>query len=310
MKVFHSLTDSSAIRGGFVSIGNFDGVHCGHRSMIALLVRRAREQGVPAVVFTFDPHPICLLRPEFAPPPLSTTARKLELLEECGVDAVLVYPTDRALLDLTPHEFFKRIIQQSLAARGLVEGPNFFFGRGRAGDVVLLGELCKVAGIGLDVVPPLAIGDMLVSSTEVRRLIQVGRVKAAGELLGAPYRLHGTVGEGAKRGRLLGFPTANLTGIATVMPSDGVYAGRVRIDRKSYATAINIGPNPTFAEQSRKVEVHLVDFEGDLYGRPLEVDLIDRLRDTVPFAGVEALQKQLKRDVEQARALAAAPAPG
>jgi len=310
MKVFHSLTDSNAIRGGFVSIGNFDGVHRGHRSMIALLVKRAREHQAPAVVFTFDPHPICLLRPEHAPPPLSTTARKLKLLEECGVDTVLVYPTDLALLDLTPHSFFEQIIQKSLAARGLVEGPNFFFGRNRTGDVVLLGDLCAAAGVGLDVVPPLAIGDMLVSSTEIRRMIQQGKVKAAGELLGTAYRLEGRVTEGARRGRTLGFPTANLTAIATVMPADGVYAGRAGVDGTSYAAAINIGPNPTFAEQSRKVEAHLIDFKGDLYGRSLEVDLVDRLRDTVPFAGIEALQNQLKRDVEQARALAGGPAPG
>lgn len=310
MKVFRSLKDSSAIRGGFVSIGNFDGVHRGHRSMIALLVARAREQSVPAVVFTFDPHPISLLRPESSPPPLSTLARKLELLDQCGVDAALVYPTDKALLELTPHEFFEQIIQESLAARGLVEGPNFFFGHNRAGDVVLLGELCRAAGITLEVVPPLAIGDMLVSSTEIRRLIQQGRVKTAGELLGACYRLQGTVIEGARRGRTIGFPTANLTGIDTVMPLDGVYAGRVDQGGSSYAAAINIGPNPTFSEQGRKVEVHLIDYRGDLYGRALAVDLIDRLRDTVPFAGIEALQNQLKRDVEQARALAAAPAPG
>ena len=310
MKLFRGLADSGAMRGGFVSIGNFDGVHCGHRSMIALLVERAREHGVPALVFTFDPHPICLLRPQHAPPPLTTTARKLELLETCGVDGVIVYPTDRALLDLTPRAFFEQIIQGSLAAGGLVEGPNFFFGRDRAGDVVLLAELCSATGVRLDVVPPLAIGDMLVSSTEIRRLIQQGRVKTAGELLGAPYRLQGMVGEGARRGRTLGFPTANLSEVATVMPADGVYAGRVSVDGNLHIAAINIGPNPTFAEQNRKVEVHLLDFRGDLYGRSLEVDLLDRMRDTVPFADIEALRSQLERDILQARALAAAPPSG
>ncbi len=304
MEVFRGLDDAVGCRNGFVSIGNFDGVHRGHQSMIAELIRNAREHGVPAVVFTFDPHPIALLRPGQSPPPLSTTERKIELLSQCGVDGVIVYPTDQELLQLTAREFFDRIILGRLGARGLVEGPNFFFGRNRAGTIETLREFCAAAGIELETVPPVVVGDHLVSSSEIRRLIAEGQVREAGFLLGATYRVSGTVVRGAERGRTIGFPTANLEGIRTVLPRDGVYAGRALVRGTWFAAGINIGPNPTFADQERKVEVHLADFSGDLYGCRLAVELIERLRDTVRFDGIERLKSQLAIDIDRARALA------
>jgi riboflavin kinase/FMN adenylyltransferase len=314
MHILRGLSEPDTARCSVVSIGNFDGVHRGHRSMIAALIRRARELGVPAVVFTFDPHPIALLRPAHTPPPLSTTARKLELLERCGVDCVVVYPTDRALLDLSPREFFDRIVLGQLAAQGLVEGPNFYFGHDRAGDVATLAGFCAAVGLSLDIVPPLKIGGLIVSSSEIRRLVQAGDVRRAGDLLGEPYRLRGSVGRGAERGRALGFPTANLDQVQVVLPRDGVYAGRVSIVERNtgqmrdacrhYPAAVNIGPNPTFAEHARKVEVHLIDFSGNLYGCDLDVDFLDRLRDTTAFAGPDALKTQLVRDVADARRIA------
>lgn len=301
MKILSGLAEAGTVGGGFVSIGNFDGVHRGHRSMLATLVRRARQFSVPAVVFTFDPHPIVLLRPEQSPPPLSTTERKLELLAECGVDCTLVYPTDRALLDLPPRQFFDEIVRGRLAARGLVEGPNFCFGHDRAGNIALLADYCSAAGLMLDVVPSVEVDGVLVSSTEIRGLVQRGEVRSAGMLLGSPYRVRGRVAEGARRGRTLGFPTANLGQIRTVLPREGVYAGRALVDGAAYAAGINVGPNPTFAEQSHKFEVHLIDFEGDLYERWLDVELIDRIRDTVAFAGLEELRRQLQSDMARVR---------
>lgn len=301
MKTLNGLTEAACLRGGFVSIGNFDGVHCGHRSMIAALIGRAREFGGPAVVFTFEPHPIALLRPEQTPPPLTTIERKLELLAECGVDYTLVYPTDQALLDLTPRAFFDQIVLTRLGARGLVEGPNFCFGHDRLGTIDTLSEFCAAAGLSLDVVPPLKAGDLLVSSTEIRRLILAGDVRGAARLLGTFFRVRGRVVHGAERGRTLGFPTANLEQVRTVLPRDGVYAGRVQIDGVWHAAAINLGPNPTFAEQARKFEVHVIDYSGDLYNTWLDVELLDRLRDTIPFPGLAALQEQLRRDVAGAR---------
>jgi riboflavin kinase/FMN adenylyltransferase len=172
--------------------------------MIAALIQRAREHGAPAVVFTFDPHPIALLRPGQSPPPLSTTERKLELLSQSGVDDVIVYPTDQELLQLTPQAFFDRIVLGRLRARGLVEGPNFFFGHNRAGNVDTLRDYCDAAGIELAIVPPVVVGELLVSSSEIRRHIADGRVREAGTLLGATYRISGTVVRGAERGRTLG----------------------------------------------------------------------------------------------------------
>ncbi|HLJ09622.1 MAG TPA: bifunctional riboflavin kinase/FAD synthetase [Planctomycetaceae bacterium] len=306
MQVFRGLDDASACRNGFVSIGNFDGVHRGHQSMIGALIRNARARGVPAVIFTFDPHPIALLRPHQSPPPLSTTERKLELFSQHGIDFVEVYPTDQALLNLSPRAFFDQIIVGRLRAGGLVEGPNFFFGHDRRGNIETLRGFCEATGIELEIVPPVTVEEALVSSTEIRRLIADGRVREAADFLGYHYPVSGTVVCGAERGRTIGFPTANLEGIRTVLPRDGVYAGRARVGAQWHAAGINLGPSPTFADQERKVEVHLVDFSGDLYGSRVVVEFFDRLRDTVRFSGIDELKAQLADDIERARALAKA----
>ena len=304
MELQRGFDNPAAYRGGYVSIGNFDGVHRGHQSIVSVLVAQARQAGVTAAVLTVDPHPIHLLRPQHAPPSLSTIDRKAELLQGCGVDCVIAYPTDEALLDLTPEQFFERIIRSELNVLGLVEGPNFFFGRDRAGDIETLHSLCDGAGLSLDVVPALQFGDRMVSSSAIRSDIAAGRVSHAVDLLGHPYRLQGNVVKGAERGSVLGFPTANLEQIETLLPADGVYAGMAQVSGTSLAAAVNIGHNPTFDEAMRKVEVHLIDFNGDLYGERLEVDLFERVRDIVQFDSVEALKQQLLNDVEQVRAVA------
>jgi riboflavin kinase / FMN adenylyltransferase len=304
MQVHRGLDDIAGCCDGVVSIGNFDGVHRGHQAMLAALARNANELQVPAVVFTFDPHPIAVLRPDRSPPPLTTTERKLELLAERGVDHVFVYPTDQALLSLSPREFFDQIVVEKLNARGLVEGPNFYFGHDRSGSIATLGEFCRSSGRLLEIVSPVQVGKHLVSSTEIRRLIAGGQVREAAELLGTMYRISGTVVRGAERGRQIGFPTANLESIGTVLPCDGVYAGRARVGADWFAAGINIGPNPTFAEGQRKVEVHLIDFGGDLYGTSVAVEIAERLRETRKFDGIAALQLQLADDIARARALA------
>ena len=304
MILLHAFSDPSAYRGGIVAIGNFDGVHRGHQSMIEVLVRRAKTEQAPAVVLTFDPHPITLLRPGHAPASLSTLPWKAQLLGECGVDCVIAYPTDEALMNLTPPQFFDRIVQDKLNARGLVEGPNFFFGRDRAGDISTLLSLCEVADVSLDVVPAVRFDDRMVSSSAVRSAITDGRIAAAVGLLGHPFRVRGMVVRGSGRGADIGFPTANLENVETLMPADGVYAGRAYDSGRSYPAAINVGSNPTFNDPTRKMEVHLVGFTGELYGQPLDVDFLARLRETLRFESVAELQLQVERDVEQARALA------
>jgi riboflavin kinase / FMN adenylyltransferase len=301
VKLLRSLADfPSSLRGGAVAIGNFDGVHRGHARIIERLLTRAKELGGSAIVFTFDPHPVRLLRPEHAPPPLTWTDRKAELLQQLGVDAMIAYPTDEPLLALAPQEFFSRIVREALAAKAMVEGPNFYFGHNRAGTIEVLRGLCVAAGISLDIVEPLTVAGDFVSSSRVRKLIQAGEVAAAAELLTQPYRIRGMITHGAGRGGKLGFPTANLDAIDTLLPAAGVYAGRAILPGKSWPAAINLGPNPTFGEQAIKVEVHLIGFAGSLYGQPMEVDFIARLREIRRFAGVEALKEQLSLDVAAA----------
>jgi riboflavin kinase/FMN adenylyltransferase len=284
---------------GAVAVGNFDGVHRGHAKLIERLLARAREVGGPAVVLTFDPHPVRILRPELAPPPLTWTERKAELLAELGVTAVWSYPTDEALLKLTAEEFFQRIVCDALQARAMVEGPNFQFGRQRQGNVDLLQKLCQASGLALEVVQPVATDGDLVSSSRVRESIQQGDVAAARQMLTRPYRLRGLVTHGAQRGAKIGFPTANLAGIDTLVPPIGVYAGRAFTQQQGiWPAAINIGPNPTFGEGAFKFEAHLPGFSGSLYGQPLEVEFLARVRETRPFESVAALTQQLAADVQ------------
>jgi riboflavin kinase/FMN adenylyltransferase len=288
-------------RGGYVSIGNFDGVHSGHRKITEKLQALADGDGVPSIVLTFDPHPLALLRPGHVPPSLTTLAEKAELLERAGVSCVVAYPTDRQLLQLTPEQFFDSIVVKELAARGIVEGPNFCFGKDRKGDIDTLRDLCRLRGVALHVVEPVG-GETMVSSSTIRSLIDEGNMAEAVALLGHPYRLRGEVVTGARRGQTIGFPTANLAKIETLLPADGVYGGIGRVGDRSFAAAINIDPNPTFSEQNRKVEVHLVDFSGDLYGSWINVDLVERIRPTRRFESKEELVRQISQDVAAVRA--------
>jgi len=304
MKLIRDLADlPSTIRGGAVAIGNFDGVHRGHARIVERLLAKAREVGGPAIVFTFDPHPARLLRPKEAPAPLTWTDRKAQLLAELGVDSIIAYPTDEALLQLTPEEFFQRIVRDTLHARAMVEGTNFFFGHNRAGNVEVLRQLCDKAAIPLEVVPPLTIDGQQVSSSRVRSLVAAGKIDEANRMLTHAYRIRGMVRHGAARGLKLGFPTANIDAVDTLLPGPGVYAGSSQVEGGDFAAAISVGPNPTFGEQSLKVEAHLIGFHDSLYGQPLEVDFTARLRDIVQFPSVEELKAQLSRDVEAARRL-------
>lgn len=300
MILLRGLELPAELQRGAVSIGNFDGVHRGHREIALRLVSMARRLQGPAIVLTFDPPPSAILRPDQVPERLTTVETRAALLGMCGVDAVVAYPTDRELLNLSPDAFFTTIVRGMLDARGMVEGPNFFFGKGRAGTVETLRTLCGGAGLQFEVVPPQSVGGRMVSSSEVRRSIDAGDVAGAVEMLGHGHRVTGRVVQGAARGRTIGFPTANLEGISTLLPAEGVYAGTTVGLDKTYAAAVNIGPNPTFGERTKKFEAHLAGFEGNLYGRELTIDLTARIRETVRFDGVDALKRQLERDVAAA----------
>lgn len=307
VKILRDLTAlPDTVRGGAVTIGNFDGVHHGHVKIVNRLLERATDVKGPAVVFTFDPHPVRILRPEECPPPLTWTERKAELLASHGVDWIVAYPTDKSLLSLSASEFFKRVVCDSLDAKALVEGPNFYFGHNREGDIAQLRKLVAQAELTLDVVKPVTANGALVSSSRIRQLLAAGEVNLAGELLSAPYRIRGMVMHGAGRGGAqLGFPTANLAAVDTLLPAQGVYAGQGWVGNDSWPAAINLGSNPTFGDTSVKVEVHLIGCEESLYGQPMEVDFFARLREIRPFDTTAALKAQLAKDVQQVCQIAA-----
>jgi riboflavin kinase/FMN adenylyltransferase len=291
-------------RGGAVSIGNFDGVHRGHQALLAELRRQAAAAGGPAVAMTFDPPPVLLLRPDAAPAALTTLADRTALMQTHGADEVVVLQTTPELLQRSAREFFDGVLRHGLAARVVVPGFNFAFGHNREGNVQTLLTLCREAGMGCVPVPPLEVDGQPVSSSRIRGELLRGDVTTATGLLGRPYRLAGTVVPGQRRGQTIGFPTANLDHVATLIAANGVYAVRVHHAGRDWAGAANIGPNPTFGEQARKIEVHLLDFHGDLYGATLTVDFLQRLRDTRKFAGVEELVAQLHADIASARRIA------
>lgn len=304
MKLLRSLDELSATeRGGAVAVGNFDGVHRGHAELTARLRAQARRVGGPAVVFTFDPHPAWILRPQSAPTPLTWVDRKAALLAELGVDVMVAYPTDEALLNLTAREFFDRILVGALGAKALVEGTNFCFGHDRTGTIDVLRQFATEAGIQLEAVEAVRFDDDIVSSSRIRTLIHDGRLAEAGRLLTRPYRIRGLVRHGAARGGKLGFPTANVDGVDTLLPGPGVYAGRAWVKGTPWPAAVNVGPNPTFGEQALKIEAHLIDFHGNLYGELLELDFAAQLRPVKKFAGLEELKTQLAADVAQARSI-------
>ncbi len=291
-----------------VAVGNFDGVHIGHAEIVRRLIATARRIDAPAVVYTFDPHPATIIRPENAPQPLTTASRRAELLLGLGVDAVLVQPTDRGLVSLEAEAFYRDILRGRLRAAALVEGADFRFGAARRGDVRLLEALTTADGATLEVVPPVVADGTAVSSSRLRSLLAAGGVHEANALATAAYRLTGTVVAGAGRGAPLGFPTANLAAIATLLPAQGVYAGWATVagDAQRHAAAIHIGPNVSFGATAVSVEAHLVGFAGDLYGATLHVDFLDRLRDTRRFASIDELRAQLAADVARAESIARA----
>lgn len=288
---------------GAITVGNFDGVHLGHRELIAGALAEAASFGGPAVVVTFDPPPLAVLVPSALKPPLTTPSERNQLLLAAGCDRVVSLKTDAGLLALGPEAFFEDVVLGLFRAKAIVEGFNFRFGRARTGDTTELRRLCDKHGVRFREVQPLLDNGEAVSSSRIRTAVGSGDVEAATRLLGREYTITGTVETGAKRGRTIGFPTANLGGVRTLVPGTGVYAVRATVDGMTCAAAANVGTNPTFGEDARKIEVHLLDFRGDLYGCEMRVAFVKRLRDTRPFSGVVELVEQLKQDIEQARVL-------
>jgi len=285
-------------RQGAVTIGNFDGVHLGHQALLTEASRQAKIISGPSVAVTFDPHPQQLLRPAEFQPTLTTLEQRVEHLQNYGIDRVLILKISEAFLKLSAREFFDRLIGFGLQARAVVEGFNFAFGRAREGTTEVLRTFCQQAGIALSLLPAQELFGKAVSTSRVRTELVAGNVAVARQLLGRPYSLAGLVGTGQKRGQTLGFPTANLHDVATLIPGNGVYGVRVWHNQKAWPGAAHIGPNPTFGDQARKIEVHLIGFQGDLYNVILRVHFLERIRETRQFSSAAELTEQLKKDVE------------
>ncbi len=290
------------LKRGVLSVGVFDGVHLGHQAVLGRAVERARETGAAALVFTFHPHPLAVLRPEQAPPLIQTFGQKLELMRRLGLDAVL-WPEDvRAVLAMEPEAFVREVVCDALEARLMVEGADFHFGRAAGGDLADLARRAEACGARVETVEPVTVDGQRVSSTRIRRAVAEGRVEEAACCLGRPYAYVGTVTEGRRRGTRLGFPTVNLTAPAFLMPGEGVYAGWAHVRERRYRAAVAVGRAPTFhPEGPPVVEAFLIDFDGDLYGTPVTLEFVARLRAQRTFPDADALAAQIARDCERAR---------
>ncbi len=284
------------------TIGNFDGVHRGHRAILARLLSRRAALGGPALVITFDPHPLKVLAPERAPRLISTPGQKRALLEAAGVDGVLVLPFDAALAARSAADFVAEVLARGLDAAEVHVGANFNFGRAREGDTQALIARCAEHGIAAAVVEEVRFLGSAVSSSRIRRALLAGEVELGRELLGRPFAIEGSVTHGAGRGAALGVRTANLETANELLPQDGVYVTEAVLDGAVYPSVTNVGMRPTFAEQGFAVETHLLEGGGDLYGRPIEVRFLTRLRQELKFESTAALVEQIRRDIERARA--------
>jgi riboflavin kinase/FMN adenylyltransferase len=302
MQVEAELAKFKAKKDMLLTIGVFDGVHLGHRHLIAKLTELARKQKLASGVITFSQNPKGVLSPQSQLPFLTDIERRIELIKDVGIDEVIPLTFTPELAALSPREFLE-LLKKHLRMKGLVIGPDFALGKNREGNTNVLRNLSEEMGFSLTVVPPLTTDGEVVSSTAIRQALAEGDMKRAQKLMGRPFRLHGRVARGDKRGAELGFPTANLEiGAEQALPADGVYTSRAFIDARAYPAMTNIGFQPTFGGDKRLVEVYLMDYRGDLYGRELAVEIIERLRGEIKFDSPEELKKQIAEDVKRGKA--------
>lgn len=295
---------SKDFRGSFVTIGNFDGVHLSHRFICSKLASEAREAEAKSLVITFDPHPKMVLHPGIRPFYLITTLEeKLKLLEDCGIDGVLIIPFSLDYSRITAEEFVHEFLGQKLAIKKIIVGHDYTFGQGKKGNSDYLISRGKEMGFAVEVVDAVKSGENIISSTLVRKLILNGDFKTVKSLLGRYYNVAGKVVTGFGRGVKLGFPTANIEPEKELLPPAGIYAAFVDVESKRYLAALNIGEKPTFADYTFTFEVHLLDFSGDLRGKRLNTEFVEKLRDIVKFDSPEKLKMQIAADVEKARSI-------
>jgi len=285
-----------------LTLGNFDGVHLGHQRIFQQVCRKAKESGGEALAYTFAPHPVQLLKPGQEPFLLLSIAERIRLIGEAGMDVTICAPFTPEFASLTAEEFVRDILHRQIGVRQVYVGQNTSFGRGRTGNVSLLKEFGKRYGFAVEAVEAVEVKGILVSSSLIRRLIRQGDITEATQLLGRRPLLVGEVIHGFGRGsRKLGFPTANLKVEEVLIPKPGIYAVWVVYEGQRFAGVANLGWNPTFQDHKFSIEVHILNFDKEIYGQPLRVEFVERQRDEVTFRGPEELIAQIKKDVEQAK---------
>ncbi|MDO7844660.1 bifunctional riboflavin kinase/FAD synthetase [Sphingomonas immobilis] len=297
----------ASLRGGIVALGNFDGFHLGHQAVAGRAIARARAEGRPAFVATFDPHPVRFFKPGVAPFRLTTLDQRERLFAEAGADAMIVFHFDAAMAALTAQAFVSEVLVDRIGLAGAVTGADFTFGKARGGNVEILGDLGMKNGFSVEAVAPVALDGEPVSSSRVRDLLVTGKPREAARLLTRPFTIQGVVTHGAKLGRTIGYPTANIALGNYLRPAYGIYAVRGRLaDGRVLEGAANLGIRPSFDPPVELLEPYFFDFSGDLYGQCIEVELIEYLRPEASYDTLEALTAQIAADCEQAREALAA----
>jgi riboflavin kinase/FMN adenylyltransferase len=302
MKIFRDLEAIGPLPAPHVGIGNFDGVHLGHRRLLEFVLSRARADSGTAVAMTFDPHPLSILRPDGRPPMITTLEEKIALIRGLGVDILVLVPFTREFASVTAEKFISDILGTRIGARSVCIGTNFHFGRGGRGSIDLLRREGGRAGIEVVDVEIVQFDSRPISSTRIRENILKGSMDRVTEMLGREYAIQGRGVEGMHRGRELGFSTANLATDSELIPRDGVYVTWAEAHGRTHPSVTNIGVRPTFSEQQRVIETHILDYEGGpLYGSRVRVGFCRRIRDEKRFDGAEELKHQISRDVSDAR---------
>ena len=288
----------------YVAIGAFDGIHMGHRELISKAVEKAKEKGGKSVVFTFLNHPLEITNSIKAPKLISSLDEKIHIIKSLGVDYLILQPFTKEFSSMSPEQFVKTVLKNTLNTKEIYVGFNFSFGKGGRGTVGNLKEFAKALDIEVNVIEPVKLEEQIISSTFIREMLATGNLDIANRCLGQPFLIIGEVVHGRKLGRIMGFPTANLKILNKIYPPFGIYGGRVRIEgeESSWNAVINIGKNPTLKPDERSIEVHILDFDRDIYGKRIYVSLMEFLREEKKFNSMDELKETIKNDVLNWRA--------
>jgi riboflavin kinase/FMN adenylyltransferase len=296
-KIYHTFRSPS------VALGNFDGVHLGHQKILKQTVEAVHGKNRDSVVYTFDPHPRVVLKNEPDVPRITTLSERAEILEHIGINVLVLAEFTREYASQTAEEFVRNVLVEEMGAKDIFVGENYRFGKGRAGSPETLKDMAPEMGFKVHIVPCLIAENQRISSSRIRELLFKGEILKANQLLGREFTIQGKVVHGHHRGKALGFPTANIKPDEKLVPPMGIYAAYCRIGEQTYSAVMNIGRNPTFKGRKVSYEVHILDYDGDLYGETVKTYLIDRLRDEKKFNGPEELKTQIQKDVERCRGM-------